>query len=78
MTNFLSKLERMEIASRIARGMTARNGLIPSDAKYIRALDYLSKIEEDYATIKQEHSINNTDVIKCIRFETDTDIQEGF
>lgn len=64
----LSRYERMEIASRIAMGeerdvVTKTDGdgnviekakISPSDNERVRALDYLSKIEGDYAPEKME------------------------
>lgn len=55
----LTKEERMEIASKIAKGDGRRVGkevLIPSDTERIRALDYLAKVEGDYVPVKTENT----------------------
>lgn len=51
----LTKFERMEIASNIARGKAWKVGneiIIPSASDKLKACDYLSKIEGDYAPTK--------------------------
>lgn len=53
----LTKHERLEIAARIAKGNARKLDdkiIIPSDSDILKALDYLSKIEGDYAPIKQD------------------------
>lgn len=50
----LTKEQRMEIATEIAIGEESSNG------DKIKALDYLSKIEGDYAAIKQDLNINGS------------------
>ena len=57
----LDKYERMRIAEDIALGLAQEsNGKIitPSPADKLKALDYLAKIEGDYATSKLEMSFN--------------------
>lgn len=59
--DILTKAERMEIASNIARGKTrtVRGVMIsPTDSERIRALDYLSRIEGDYVPVEQNHSVS--------------------
>ena len=59
--NIITKEERMVIASDIAKGKKRKiNGedSIPTFADSLRALDYLSKIDGDYATNKQEHFVH--------------------
>ena len=53
----LTKYERMEISSDIARGDVAFSTV----ADRIRALDYLSKIEGDYAPSKTDITTNGKD-----------------
>ncbi|MDM1049353.1 hypothetical protein [Sphingobacterium hotanense] len=53
-SNILTKEQRMEIASQIAVDVEASN----SDK--IKAMDYLSKIDGDYAAIKQDVNINGS------------------
>lgn len=51
-SNVLTKIQRLEIASNIAQGKARKiDGqlIIPSDGDRIRALDYLAKVEGDYA-----------------------------
>lgn len=78
----LSRYERMEIASRIALGEERdivletdgegnpikKGKIVPSDNERTRALDYLSKIEGDYAPEKMEvdskHIIVQRKVVK--------------
>lgn len=53
----LTKEQRIEIAANIALGKGRKMEgqlLIPTDSDRLRALDYLSKIEGDYAPTKQE------------------------
>lgn len=53
----LTKNERMEIASKIAKGeaWTVRGNLIvPTGNDRLKALEYLSKIEGDFAPVKQD------------------------
>lgn len=48
----VSRNERLEIATKIARGTVRRVNdqlIIPTDADRLRALDYISKVEGDYA-----------------------------
>lgn len=53
----LTKDQRMEIASDIARGKPWRVGqsiLSPSAGDRLRALDYLAKVDGDYAPVRQK------------------------
>jgi len=57
----LTKIDRMKIAESIAMGKAKRvegQIVMPSPSDQLKALDYLSKIEGDYASIKQEVKIN--------------------
>ena len=61
----LTKFERMEIASNIAKGKAWRSGdvmVVPNASDRMKACDYLSKIDGDYAPAKLEHS-GSTEVI---------------
>ncbi|MDH1602348.1 hypothetical protein [Empedobacter sp. GD03739] len=56
----LTKDERLEIASNIALGKARKIGeqiLIPSDGDRLRALDYLAKVNGDFAPKKEEITI---------------------
>lgn len=58
----LTKEQRMEIASKIAKGEAWKvqgNLIIPNGSDRLKALDYLSKIDGDYAPTKQEHTGKN-------------------
>lgn len=53
----LTKYQRMEIASDIARGKPWKVGqsiLSPSAGDRLRALDYLAKVDGDYAPVRQK------------------------
>ena len=53
----LTKIDRMKIAESIAMGKAKRvegQIVMPSPSDQLKALDYLSKIEGDYASIKQD------------------------
>lgn len=55
----LSREQRLEIASKIAKGEAWRVGntvMAPTAGDRVRALDYISKIEGDYAPTKTELS----------------------
>ena len=57
----LTKEERMEIASKIAKGEAWKVGatvIAPTAGDRIKAMDYLSKIEGDYAPIKGDFKID--------------------
>ena len=57
----LTKSQRMEIASNIALGKARKIGgeiIIPSDGDRLRALDYLAKVEGDYAPTKSQVDLN--------------------
>src|SRR5690606_6462128 len=61
----LTKLERMEIASKIANGVARKidgNLIVPTDNDRLKALEYLSKIEGDFAPVKQDLSIKSSGV----------------
>jgi hypothetical protein len=72
----LTKEERMEIASKIAKGEAWKVGstvIAPTAGDRIKAMDYLSKIDGDYATVKQDittkgESLNDATIEKQ-RFE---------
>ena len=61
----LTKFERMEIASNIAKGKAWRSGdvmVVPNASDRMKACDYLSKIDGDYAPTKiAETDINGND-----------------
>lgn len=62
----LTRHERMKIASDIGKGKAWKVGdeiLIPTSSDRLRALDYLSKVEGDYAPIKSETTLNGVDEI---------------
>ena len=61
----LTKFERMEIASNIAKGKAWKSGnviIVPNASDRMKACDYLSKIDGDYAPSKTEiaGTINTT------------------
>ena len=61
----LTKLERMEIASKIAKGeawQVRGNLVVPTGNDRLKALEYLSKIEGDFAPVKQDLSIKSSGV----------------
>ena len=58
----LTKLERMEIASNIAKGKAWKTGnviIVPNASDRMKACDYLSKIDGDYAPKKIETEIRD-------------------
>ena len=61
----LTKLERMEIASNIAKGKAWKSGnvmVVPNASDRMKACDYLSKIDGDYAPTKvAETDVNGND-----------------
>ena len=55
----LTKFERMEIASNIAKGKAWKSGnvmIVPNASDRMKACDYLSKIDGDYAPSKTERA----------------------
>jgi hypothetical protein len=57
----LTKIDRMKIAEGIAMGKAKRiegQIIVPSHSDQLKALDYLAKIEGDYAPTKQDVKIN--------------------
>ena len=61
----LTKHERMKIASNIAQGKARKVNdqiIIPTDGDRIRALDYLAKIEGDYAPNKTDIKVSSTEI----------------
>lgn len=71
--DILTKHERMEIATAIARGSMRVAGdeeVYPSDADRLRALDYLSKLDGDYAAIKVEEKVTFSKSVK-VRYTQD-------
>ena len=64
-SNILTKLQRLEIASNIAQGKARKVNdqiIIPTDGDRIRALDYLAKIEGDYAPNKTDINVSSTEI----------------
>jgi len=64
-SNILTKLQRLEIASNIAQGKARKVNdqiIIPTDGDRIRALDYLAKIEGDYAPNKTDIKVSSTEI----------------
>ena len=64
-SNILTKLQRLEIASNIAQGKERKVNdqiIIPTDGDRIRALDYLAKIEGDYAPNKTDINVKSTEI----------------
>lgn len=58
-TLILNKVERMRIAESIALGVPDESGVLkPSISDRLKALDYLSKIEGDYAASKIETNVS--------------------
>lgn len=58
----LTKLERMEIASNIAKGKAWKSGdviIVPNASDRMKACDYLSKIDGDYAPAKIQTEIRD-------------------
>ena len=65
-TALLTKHERMLIAQSIAQGKAWKAGstmVVPSAGDRMKALDYLSKIEGDFAPSKTELDINSKELI---------------
>lgn len=65
----LSKYERMEIASKIAKGEAWKVGgslIIPNGADRMKALDYLSRIDGDFAAAKKDITVTEKGVSKFI------------
>ena len=61
----LTKLERMEIASNIAKGKAWKSGnvmIVPNASDRMKACDYLSKIDGDYAPSKTDVTVNENKV----------------
>lgn len=61
----LTKLERMEIASKIAKGELWKvqgEIMIPSTTDRLKALEYLSKIDGDFAAVKKDITVENKGV----------------
>ncbi len=55
----ITREERLNTASNIAKGKARKAGkawVYPSDSERIKALDYISKIEGDYAPTKMDHT----------------------
>lgn len=62
----LTKLERMKIASDLGRGKAWKVGdevMIPTANDRLKALDYLSKVDGDYAAIKLDTEIKGANEI---------------
>ena len=61
----LTKHERMEIASNIAKGKAWKSGnvmIVPNASDRMKACDYLSKIDGDYAPSKTDVTVNENKV----------------
>ena len=61
----LTKFERMEIASNIAKGKAWKSGnvmIVPNACDRMKACDYLSKIDGDYAPSKTDVTVNENKV----------------
>jgi len=61
----LTKFERMEIASNIAKGKAWMSGnvmIVPNASDRMKACDYLSKIDGDYAPSKTDVTVNENKV----------------
>ena len=61
----LTRNERMEIASNIAKGKAWRVGdqlMIPSASDRLKALEYLSKVDGDFAATKHDIKVEGTGV----------------
>ena len=61
----LTKFERMEIASNIAKGKAWKSGnvmIVPNASDRMKACDYLSKIDGDYAPSKTDVTVNENKV----------------
>ena len=62
----LTKFERMEIASNIAKGKAWKSGnvmIVPNASDRMKACDYLSKIDGDYAPSKTDVTVTENKVI---------------
>jgi len=76
-SSILTKFERMEIASNIARGKAWKSGnvmIVPNASDRMKACDYLSKIDGDYAATKIENEVTVTDGIK-VKLPDGTEIE---
>lgn len=70
-TSIIDKARRMEIASQIAEGILVDNdGNEPDFNARLKALDYLAKVEGDYAPVKNEHSGKDGQPIQVERVKT--------
>lgn len=61
----LTKFERMEIASNIAKGKAWKTGnvmIVPNASDRMKACDYLSKIDGDYAPSKTDVTVTENKV----------------
>ena len=61
----LTKFERMEIASNIAKGKAWKSGnvmIVPNASDRMKACDYLSKIDGDYAPSKTDVTVTENKV----------------
>ncbi len=61
----LTKFERMEIASNIAKGKAWKSGnvmVVPNASDRMKACDYLSKIDGDYAPNKTDINVSSTEI----------------
>ena len=68
----LTKFERMEIASNIARGKAWKSGdvmIIPTATDRMKACDYLSKIDGDYASTKIDQTITEKRIVDDLFIE---------
>jgi len=66
-SSILTKFERMEIASNIAKGKAWKSGdvmVVPNTSDRMKACDYLSKIDGDYAATKVENEVIVSNAVK--------------
>ena len=75
----LTKFERMEIASNIAKGKAWKSGnvmIVPNASDRMKACDYLSKIDGDYALQKIDNTIKGSLGVNEVSYEQAKEIQK--
>ena len=75
----LTKFERMEIASNIAKGKAWKSGnvmIVPNASDRMKACDYLSKIDGDYAPQKIDNTIKGSLGVNEVSYEQAKEIQK--
>ena len=75
----LTKFERMEIASNIAKGKAWKSGnvmIVPNASDRMKACDYLSKIDGDYAPQKIDNTIKGSLGVNEVTYEQAKEIQK--